>query len=64
MTQTTAKPAWYNRIGLIWQIVIGMIIGVLIGQFLPAAAPTIGILGSLFVGALKAVAPFFGCLFW
>ena len=58
MTQTTAKPAWYNRIGLIWQIVIGMIIGVLIGQFLPAAAPTIGILGSLFVGALKAVAPF------
>ena len=35
-----------------------MIIGVLIGQFLPAAAPTIGILGSLFVGALKAVAPF------
>ena len=58
MTQTTAKPAWYNRIGLIWQIVIGMIIGVLIGQFLPATAPTIGILGSLFVGALKAVAPF------
>ena len=58
MTQTTAKPAWYNRIGLIWQIVIGMIIGVLIGQFFPAAAPTIGILGSLFVGALKAVAPF------
>ena len=33
MTQTTAKPAWYNRIGLIWQIVIGMIIGVLIGQW-------------------------------
>ena len=58
MTQTTAKPAWYNRIGLIWQIIIGMIIGVLVGQFFPTAAPTIGILGSLFVGALKAVAPF------
>lgn len=58
MTQTTAKPAWYNRIGLIWQIIIGMIIGIIIGQFIPSAAPTIGILGSLFVGALKAVAPF------
>ena len=58
MTQTTAKPAWYNRIGLIWQIVIGMIIGIIIGQFIPSAAPTVGILGSLFVGALKAVAPF------
>ncbi|WP_455016826.1 serine/threonine transporter SstT [Kingella oralis] len=58
MTQTTAKPAWYNRIGLIWQIIIGMIIGIIIGQFIPSAAPTVGILGSLFVGALKAVAPF------
>ncbi len=58
MNQPAAKPAWHNRISLIWQIIIGMIIGVLIGQFFPAAAPTIGILGSLFVGALKAVAPF------
>lgn len=58
MTQPSSKPAWHNRIGLIWQIIIGMIIGVLVGQFFPAAAPTIGILGSLFVGALKAVAPF------
>ena len=58
MTQTTAKPAWHNRIGLIWQIIIGMVIGIIIGQFIPSAAPTVGILGSLFVGALKAVAPF------
>ena len=58
MTQTTAKPAWHNRIGLIWQIIFGMIVGVLVGQFFPTAAPTIGVLGSLFVGALKAVAPF------
>lgn len=58
MNQPAAKPAWYNRIGLIWQIIIGMIIGIIIGQFIPSAAPTIGILGSLFVGALKAVAPF------
>ncbi|WP_369586719.1 serine/threonine transporter SstT [Kingella oralis] len=58
MNQPAAKPAWYNRIGLIWQIIIGMIIGIIIGQFIPSAAPTVGILGSLFVGALKAVAPF------
>ena len=58
MNQPAAKPAWYNRIGLIWQIIIGMVIGIIIGQFIPSAAPTVGILGSLFVGALKAVAPF------
>ena len=57
MNQPAAKLAWYNRIGLIWQIIIGMIIGIIIGQFIPSAAPTVGILGSLFVGALKAVAP-------
>ena len=58
MNQPAAKPAWYNRIGLIWQIIIGMVIGIIIGQFIPSVAPTVGILGSLFVGALKAVAPF------
>lgn len=47
-----------NRISLIWQIVIGLFIGLLIGLVAPAAAPTVGILGTLFVGALKAVAPF------
>ena len=35
MNQPAAKPAWYNRIGLIWQIIIGMIIGIIIGQFIP-----------------------------
>ena len=58
MNQPAAKPAWHNRISLIWQIIIGLIIGTLIGQLIPSIAPTIGILGSLFVGALKAVAPF------
>ncbi|MDK4679578.1 serine/threonine transporter SstT [Kingella negevensis] len=48
----------YRRVSLIWQIVIGLIIGALIGSVMPGAAPTVGILGSLFVGALKAVAPF------
>ena len=58
MNQPAAKPAWHNRISLIWQIIIGLIIGTLIGQLIPSIVPTIGILGSLFVGALKAVAPF------
>ncbi len=63
-----------KRLSLIWQIIIGLIIGAAIGQhanyvintpntgFNPDTAKTIvnliGILGDLFVGALKAVAPF------
>lgn len=47
-----------NRISLIWQIVIGLAIGLIVGSIAPESAAKIGILGSLFVGALKAVAPF------
>ncbi|XXQ67947.1 serine/threonine transporter SstT [Neisseriaceae bacterium B1] len=47
-----------NQLSLIWQIVLGLIVGAIIGNFFPSAAPTVGILGSLFVGALKAIAPF------
>lgn len=47
-----------NCIALIWQIIIGLVIGLVIGSIVPDAAPVVGILGSLFVGALKAVAPF------
>lgn len=48
-----------RRINLIWQIVIGLILGAMIGSWLPPSATTaVGILGTLFVGALKAVAPF------
>ncbi|WP_375804398.1 serine/threonine transporter SstT [Conchiformibius steedae] len=48
----------YQRTGLIYQIIAGLLVGAFIGQFLPAAAPTVAILGKLFVGALKSVAPF------
>ena len=47
-----------NKVSLIVQIIIGLIIGAIIGTVLPSLAPAVGILGSLFVGALKAVAPF------
>lgn len=49
--------ALYHKIGLIWQIIIGLIVGIIIGQLFPGFAEKVGILGDLFVGALKGVAP-------
>lgn len=42
---------------IVKQIVVGLIIGVVVGVFWPAAGQALGLLGDLFVGALKAVAP-------
>ena len=42
---------------LVVQILIGLVAGVVLALAAPAAASWIAILGSLFVGALKAVAP-------
>lgn len=61
-----AKQNWaaaLDRIGLVMQIVIGLILGVLVGWLsrgtgMGGAVGELGqILGGLFVGALKAVAP-------
>ncbi|MGI6069486.1 MAG: serine/threonine transporter SstT [Blautia sp.] len=46
----------WNDLSLILRILIGLIIGVILGLALPNAS-AIGMLGTLFVGALKAVAP-------
>jgi serine/threonine transporter len=46
-----------NRIGLVPQILIGVLLGALTGFLLPGLAGQLGILGQLFVGMLKAVAP-------
>ena len=46
----------YADTSLILRIVIGLIIGALLGIFVPGAA-TVGMLGDIFVGALKAIAP-------
>ena len=46
-----------NRIGLVPQIIIGLMLGVLVGSISPKAGLGAGLLGELFVGALKAVAP-------
>lgn len=49
--------ATYQRIGLVPLIIIGLILGVFIGWLAPSVGIALGLLGTLFVGALKAVAP-------
>ena len=46
----------YNSVSLIFRIFIGIVVGVVIALIFPGA-PWISIFGSLFVGALKAIAP-------
>lgn len=47
----------WNQLSLVKQIIIGLIIGIILAVTLPSAAKPIVIFGSLFVGALKAIAP-------
>ncbi|WP_431224902.1 serine/threonine transporter SstT [Serratia sp. L9] len=42
---------------LVKQIMVGLVAGIVVALVSPAAATAIGLLGALFVGALKAVAP-------
>ncbi|MBE9537636.1 MAG: serine/threonine transporter SstT [Proteobacteria bacterium] len=46
-----------NKIGLVPQILIGVALGALLGVMAPGLAQQLGLLGQLFVGMLKAVAP-------
>jgi serine/threonine transporter len=52
------KKAWeaWTNISLVIRILIGLIIGAILGLAVPQAT-AIGILGDIFVGALKAIAP-------
>jgi serine/threonine transporter len=47
----------WNQISLVKQISMGLIIGIILAVSIPEVAKPVVILGSLFVGALKAVAP-------
>ncbi|KMY52646.1 serine/threonine protein kinase [Bacillus sp. FJAT-27231] len=47
----------WNRLSLVKQIIIGLIVGIALALTIPDAAKPVVILGSLFVGALKAIAP-------
>ena len=48
--------AW-NKISLVKQIIIGLAVGIVLALIAPQQLSVITILGDLFVGALKAVAP-------
>jgi serine/threonine transporter len=45
------------KMGLVPQILLGVALGALLGVMFPALAQNLGLLGRLFVGMLKAVAP-------
>lgn len=45
------------KLGLVPQILIGVVLGALLGVLAPGLAEPLGLLGQLFVGMLKAVAP-------
>ena len=47
----------WNKISLVKRILVGLIIGIILALLAHKAASPVIILGSLFVGALKAVAP-------
>ncbi|RNB70025.1 serine/threonine transporter SstT [Brevibacillus panacihumi] len=47
----------WSQLSLVKQIIVGLIIGIALAVTIPEAAKPVLILGTLFVGALKAVAP-------
>ncbi|MGC6388061.1 serine/threonine transporter SstT [Ewingella sp. S1.OA.A_B6] len=58
--QTQSSPSLTQRLlhaSLVKQILVGLLAGIVLAWLAPGAASSVGIFGSLFVGALKAVAP-------
>lgn len=53
------KQLWhaFNKISLIQQIIVGLIIGIVVAMAFPSAGKQLSLLGILFVGALKGIAP-------
>lgn len=47
----------WNQISLVKRILVGMVIGIILALTIPDATSWVTIFGTLFVGALKAVAP-------
>ncbi|WP_410981623.1 serine/threonine transporter SstT [Bacillus cereus] len=47
----------WNQVSLVKQIIAGLLIGIILSVTIPEVAKPIVILGTLFVGALKAIAP-------
>lgn len=47
----------YLKAGLVPMIITALVLGAIVGALLPYVGVSVGILGAIFVGALKAVAP-------
>ncbi len=47
----------YMNGSLVWQIIIGLVLGIVLAAVWPQGAKSAGLLGDFFVGALKSVAP-------
>ncbi|WP_409254270.1 serine/threonine transporter SstT [Bacillus sp. SCS-153A] len=47
----------WGELSLVKQIIIGLLMGILLAVTVPEAAKPVALLGTLFVGALKAIAP-------
>jgi serine/threonine transporter len=47
----------WSQLSLVKQIIVGLIVGIILALTIPQAAKPVVIFGSLFVGALKAIAP-------
>ena len=54
---------WFGPDKLVFRIALGVVLGTLIGSFMPNFGADLGVLGQLFVGLLKAIAPIW-CWFW
>jgi serine/threonine transporter len=57
MSQKSSLVSKYFQGNLVFQILIGIVLGVIVAMISPELASAVSILGSLFVGALKAIAP-------
>lgn len=57
MEKQSGFMRFITRGSLVGQILVGLILGILLESIAPNAAIAVGLLGSLFVSALKAVAP-------
>lgn len=58
--QTQPVNTWLQRVmrgNIVKQILVALVLGILLSWVSPASALATGLLGTLFVGALKAVAP-------
>lgn len=57
MTALTNLINWLNKFSLVSKIAVGIVLGAVVASLSPDTGASFGLLGNLFVGALKAVAP-------